>query len=110
MSLQKSEVHFTQQAFLCQSIPVDLQGNRLNKLLIFVYFSESKGVEYAFFGDIACMSYTFQSRPTPDFLSHFESMENPHQQAKIFYPLDEIILLVLCAVIPAAQTWTSIAL
>ncbi len=56
------------------------------------------------------MSHTRQNRPTPDFLTHFESMEDPRQQARVVYPLDEILLLVLCAVISGAQDWTSIAL
>ncbi len=49
-------------------------------------------------------------KKNPDFLAHFESMEDPRQQAKILYPLNEILLLVLCAVISAAQNRTSIAL
>ena len=32
------------------------------------------------------------------------------RDAKVFYPLDEILLLVLCAVISGADGWTSMAL
>ena len=56
------------------------------------------------------MSHTRQNHPNPDFLAHFEAMEDPRQKAKILYPLDEVLLLVLCAVISGAQNWTSIAL
>ena len=34
----------------------------------------------------------------------------PRQEAKVTYPLDEVFLLVLCAVISGADGWTSIAL
>ena len=47
---------------------------------------------------------------TPDFLTHFEEIEDPRQATKIVYPLDEVLLLVPCAMISGAQGWTSIAL
>ena len=50
------------------------------------------------------------SEPSPDFLSHFDGMNDPRQAAKIIYPLNEIFLLVVCAVISGAQDWVSIAL
>ena len=50
------------------------------------------------------------SGPSPDFLSHFDVMDDPRQTAKIVYPLNEIFLLVVCAVISGAQDWVSIAL
>jgi hypothetical protein len=50
------------------------------------------------------------SKPSPDFLSHFDGMNDPRQTAKIIYPLNEIFLLVVCAVISGAQDWVSIAL
>ena len=37
-------------------------------------------------------------------------MDGPRQTAKIVYPLNEIFLLVVCAVISSAQNWVSIAL
>jgi hypothetical protein len=37
------------------------------------------------------------SEPAPDFLSHFDGMNDPRQTAKIIYPLNEIFLLVVCA-------------
>ncbi len=46
----------------------------------------------------------------PAFLSHFEALDDPRQQAKVLYPLDEVLLLVLCAVISGADNWTVIAL
>ena len=56
------------------------------------------------------MSHTRKDRTTPDFLTHFEAVEDPRQAAKVAYPLDEVLLLVLCAVISGADGWTSIAL
>ena len=46
----------------------------------------------------------------PAFLTHFQSVEDPRQQGKVLYPLEEIFLLVLCGVISGADGWTSIAL
>ena len=56
------------------------------------------------------MAHTRKDRTTPDFLTHFEAVEDPRQAAKVAYPLDEVLLLVLCAVISGAYGWTSIAL
>ena len=56
------------------------------------------------------MSHTRKDRTTPDFLTHFEAVEDPRQAAKVAYPLDEVLILVLCAVISGADGWTSIAL
>ena len=50
------------------------------------------------------------SGASPDFSSHFGGIDDPRQRAKIIYPLNEIFLLVLCAVISGAQDWVSIAL
>ena len=44
-----------------------------------------------------------------DFLTHFQAVEDPRQRAKVVYPPDEILLLVLCSVILGADGWTSIA-
>lgn len=50
------------------------------------------------------------SGPSPDFLSHFDVMDDPRQTAKIVYPLNELFLLVVCALISGAQDWVLIAL
>lgn len=47
---------------------------------------------------------------TPVFLDYFKHIDDPRQAAKILYPIEEILLLVLCAVISGADNWTSIAL
>ena len=47
---------------------------------------------------------------SPEFLNHFGRMDDPRQAGKILYPLNEIFLLVLCAVISGADGWASIAL
>jgi predicted transposase YbfD/YdcC len=44
------------------------------------------------------------------FLSHFQDLKDPRQQAKVDYPLPEILLLCLLAVLAGAETITDIAL
>jgi predicted transposase YbfD/YdcC len=44
------------------------------------------------------------------FLDHFAVLEDPRQQGKIVYPLDEVLLLCLLAVLAGAETFTDIAL
>jgi len=44
------------------------------------------------------------------FLSYFKDLEDPRQQGKVSYPLPEILLLCLLAVLAGAQTMTDIAL
>ena len=56
------------------------------------------------------MSCTPNDPTAPAFLTHFQSVEDPRQQGKVLYPLEEIFLLVLCGVISGADGWTSIAL
>lgn len=43
------------------------------------------------------------------FLDHFADLDDPRQQAKVIYPLDEILLLSLLAVVAGAETFTAIA-
>ena len=56
------------------------------------------------------MSCTPNDPTAPSFLTHFQAVEDPHQEGKVLYPLEEILLLVLCGVISGADGWTSIAL
>jgi len=44
------------------------------------------------------------------FLRHFEDLPDPRQPGKVTYPLDEILLLCLLAVLAGADTFTDIAL
>ena len=44
------------------------------------------------------------------FLSYFKNLKDPRQQGKITYPLDEILLLCLFAVLAGAETVVDIAL
>jgi predicted transposase YbfD/YdcC len=44
------------------------------------------------------------------FLDHFSKLEDPRQINKALYPLPEILLLVLCAVLSGADDWVAIAL
>ncbi len=44
------------------------------------------------------------------FLEHFRELEDPRQLKKATYPLEEILLLVLCAVLSGADDWVAIAL
>ena len=56
------------------------------------------------------MSCTPNDSTAPNFLTHFQTVEDPRQQGKVLYPLEEILLLVLCGVISGADSWMSIAL
>ena len=44
------------------------------------------------------------------FLSHFKDLQDPRQPGKVSYPLDEILLLCLLAVLAGAEAFTEIAL
>ena len=44
------------------------------------------------------------------FLRHFENLPDPRQKGKVVYPLEEILLLCLLAVLAGADTFTDIAL
>ncbi|MDR3439698.1 ISAs1 family transposase [Telmatospirillum sp.] len=44
------------------------------------------------------------------FLSYFKDLSDPRQQGKVAYPLDEILLLCLLAVLAGAETFVDIAL
>ena len=44
------------------------------------------------------------------FLSHFKDLPDPRQQGKVIYPLDEVLLLCLLAVLAGAETFVDIAL
>jgi len=43
------------------------------------------------------------------FLHHFKDLTDPRQQAKVVYPLDEVLLLALLATLAGAETFTDIA-
>ena len=47
---------------------------------------------------------------TKGFLDYFEDLPDPRQSWKVLYPLSEILLLCLCAVISGAEGWQDIAL
>ena len=44
------------------------------------------------------------------FLKYFNDLPDPRQQGKVAYPLDEILLLCLFAVLAGAEAFTEIAL
>jgi predicted transposase YbfD/YdcC len=44
------------------------------------------------------------------FLSYFKDLSDPRQQGKVVYPLSEVLLLCLLAVLAGAETFTDIAL
>lgn len=46
----------------------------------------------------------------PCFLSHFATLRDPRQAAKVLYPLPEILLLLLCATIAGADDFVEIGL
>jgi predicted transposase YbfD/YdcC len=43
------------------------------------------------------------------FLSHFSDLRDPRQRGKVVYPLDEILLLCLLAILAGAETFVDIA-
>ena len=43
------------------------------------------------------------------FLSHFEDLPDPRQRGKVIYPLDEVLLLSLLAVLAGAESFVEIA-
>src|SRR3989304_1737405 len=43
------------------------------------------------------------------FLDHFKDMPDPRQRGKVVYPLDEVLLLCLLAVLGGAETFVDIA-
>ena len=45
-----------------------------------------------------------------EFLDSFSGLHDPRQQAKVLYPLPEILLLCLCAVLGGADSWVEVAL
>ena len=49
------------------------------------------------------MSCTPNDSTAPAFLTHFQAVEDPRQEGKVLYPLEEILLLVLCGVISGAD-------
>ncbi len=44
-----------------------------------------------------------------DFLSNFAALPDPRQALKVLYPLDEVLLLTLCAVLCGADGWVNVA-
>ena len=50
------------------------------------------------------------SEHTIEFLDSFADLDDPRQQAKVIYPLEEILLLCLCAVLSGADCWVEVAL
>src|SRR3954454_18054099 len=44
------------------------------------------------------------------FLGHFKDLQDPRQQGKVTYPLDEVLLLCLLGVLAGAERFTEIAL
>jgi predicted transposase YbfD/YdcC len=44
-----------------------------------------------------------------EWLEHFEPLEDTRQSGKVWYPLDEVLLLCLLAVLASAESWVEIA-
>jgi predicted transposase YbfD/YdcC len=44
-----------------------------------------------------------------EWLEHFEPVEDPRQSGKVWYPLDEMLLLCLLGVLAGAESWVEIA-
>lgn len=50
-----------------------------------------------------------QTTTSPAFFDHFSAIEDPRQQWKVLYSLEEILLLVLCGVLAGADDFVEIA-
>ena len=57
--------------------------------------------------DTAAMCPAFEE--TVVFLKHFAELEDPRQRGKVVYPLQEILLLCLTAVVAGAESITAIS-
>ena len=44
-----------------------------------------------------------------EWLEHFEPLDDPRQSGKVWYPLDEVLLLCLLAVLAGAECWVEVA-
>ena len=44
-----------------------------------------------------------------EWLEHFGEIEDPRQSGKVWYPLEEMLLLCLLAVLASAESWVEIA-
>ena len=44
-----------------------------------------------------------------EWLEHFRPIEDPRQSGKVWYPLEEMLLLCLLAVLAGAESWVEIA-
>ena len=55
------------------------------------------------------MKIAESQQPTINFLRHFKGLFDHRQARKVQYPLDEVLLLVLCAVISGADSWVEVA-
>jgi predicted transposase YbfD/YdcC len=53
---------------------------------------------------------TEENKDQIEFLESFAALDDPRQQAKVMYPLQEILLLCLCAVLSGADCWVEVAL
>ena len=44
-----------------------------------------------------------------EWLEHFAPLDDPRQRGKVWYPLDEVLLVSLLAVLAGAECWVEIA-
>ena len=49
------------------------------------------------------------SEHTIEFLDSFAGLDDPRRQAKVLYPLEEVLLLCPCAVLGGADGWVEVA-
>ena len=47
---------------------------------------------------------------SPVFLDHFSALKDPGQSWRVLYPLDEILLLLLCATLSGMEDFTEVSL
>ena len=51
-----------------------------------------------------------RSQPTRSLLDHFSALKDPRQPWRVLYPLEEILLVVLCATLSGMEDFVEIKL
>jgi len=86
------------------STPLVVQGNRMSDV---PYVGGASHAPYEL--SVAPMPASSESTPPPALTEYFADLDDPRREGSVDYPLDEIIILTICAVICGADGCTSVA-
>ena len=89
MNIHKCTLVMKNSVSILSANPLIPHGNRLNKLLTRLYFFESRDWNAPIFRRFR-LSCTPNDPTAPNFLTHFQAVEDPRQVKKVIYPLDEV--------------------